>query len=397
MKKIISMKDVINIENFQKIQNDIAKATGVAIIATDYRGKPITKHSLCTEYCNIIRSDKNLKELCEKCDSRGGLEAARTGKPYIYRCHRGLVDFAIPIIIQDQYLGSLMSGQILTDNRDSLELEDIIQCNNSDEDNEMLIKAYEKLNAIPLKKIKAIANMMFHIANYIVEEGNFRIVQGEIIKSNDKIVKYNEDNIKLTRELNKLKLKDMESHTSENFIFEVLNTVASLSIIEGAHRTHEIICQLSKMLRYTLEKASKMVYLEEELKYIFFYLNLYKIRFGERLNFSIDIDSIYNNMKVPVMSIYLFIDNIILYVLKRNHGKLHIKISVEETENWIIILIKYNCIGINKNELLDINKKDILIDVKRRLDKFHMSEYDIEINSNSYKDTEIIIKLLRDR
>nr|WP_307905871.1 hypothetical protein [Clostridium botulinum] len=102
-------------------------------------------------------------------------------------------------------------------------------------------------------------------------------------------------------------------------------------------------------------------------------------------------------MKVPVMSIYLFIDNIILYVLKRNHGKLHIKISVEETENWIIILIKYNCIGINKNELLDINKKDILIDVKRRLDKFHMSEYDIEINSNSYKDTEIIIKLLRDR
>ncbi|MCD3296937.1 histidine kinase, partial [Clostridium botulinum C/D] len=54
-------------------------------------------------------------------------------------------------------------------------------------------------------------------------------------------------------------------------------------------------------------------------------------------------------------------------------------------------------IGINKNELLDINKKDILIDVKRRLDKFHISDYDIEINSNSYKDTEIIIKLLGDR
>ena len=104
----INIKDIINIESFQKIQNDIAKATGVAIITTDYKGKPVTEHSSCTEFCKIIRSKDNLKELCEKCDSRGGLEAARSGRPYIYKCHRGLIDFAVPIIVEEQYLGSLM-------------------------------------------------------------------------------------------------------------------------------------------------------------------------------------------------------------------------------------------------------------------------------------------------
>ncbi|MCR1934001.1 PocR ligand-binding domain-containing protein [Clostridium tepidum] len=35
---------------FQKIQDDIAQATGLGIITCDYKGKPVTKHSRCSKF-----------------------------------------------------------------------------------------------------------------------------------------------------------------------------------------------------------------------------------------------------------------------------------------------------------------------------------------------------------
>src|SRR5574344_135715 len=89
--------------DFQKLQDEMASATKLACITVDYTGTPITSHSRCSEFCNVVRNHPELKVLCEKCDSRGGLEAARLKKPYLYTCHFGIVDVAIPIIYQNLY------------------------------------------------------------------------------------------------------------------------------------------------------------------------------------------------------------------------------------------------------------------------------------------------------
>lgn len=86
---------IFNPDDFQKIQDDISIASELAIITVDYKGVPITAHSNCSEFCKKMRSSQ-YGVYCEKCDSHGGLEAARIGKPFIYLCHAGLIDFAIP-------------------------------------------------------------------------------------------------------------------------------------------------------------------------------------------------------------------------------------------------------------------------------------------------------------
>ncbi len=163
---------ILNIEQFQKIQDDIAKATGMAVIAIDYTGKPITNHSCCTDFCKKVRSNKELAKLCEKCDSRGGLEAARDEGAYIYLCHFGIVDIAIPIVFDGQYLGAIMAGQVLVNIAEAGELEKIVskkyQLNL--ENHPELAKEYLKLNTMPLDKIQSIANMINRLINYIVGE-----------------------------------------------------------------------------------------------------------------------------------------------------------------------------------------------------------------------------------
>lgn len=110
---IIELDKLIEACDFQKLQDEVATATKLACITVDYTGTPVTKHSRCTGFCAAVRNNPHLKFLCEKCDSRGGLEAARLKEPYLYICHMGIMDFAIPIIYKNLYIGAILGGQVL--------------------------------------------------------------------------------------------------------------------------------------------------------------------------------------------------------------------------------------------------------------------------------------------
>ena len=91
------LSDFIDLDLLQNIQDNCSKAMGLAFITVDYKGIPITKYSGFTSHCMLGRQAKGFAEMCEQCDAHGGLHAAITGQPYIYRCHADLVDFAVPI------------------------------------------------------------------------------------------------------------------------------------------------------------------------------------------------------------------------------------------------------------------------------------------------------------
>jgi ligand-binding sensor protein/AraC-like DNA-binding protein len=167
---------IVNPVKFQKIQDDIASATDLALITVDYKGTPLTKHSNCSDFCQKVRSS-SYGTYCEKCDSHGGLEAARLRKPYIYICHFGLIDFAIPIIVKDLYIGAFMAGQILLSPQDLADApESILPGVQSKWKSigEGMKEAFDALPVMRLDKITALANMLLHIGNYCVEEAELK-------------------------------------------------------------------------------------------------------------------------------------------------------------------------------------------------------------------------------
>lgn len=163
---------IVNPDKFQKIQDDIATATGLALITVDYTGHPITKHSNCSEFCQKVRASKQ-GIYCEKCDSHGGLEAARIRKPYSYLCHAGLIDIAIPIIVNDLYLGAFMAGQVRLTNSPPKQAPEYILpgiAGSIASMNGELKPLYDKLTSMTMEQIHAFANMLLHIGNYCVTE-----------------------------------------------------------------------------------------------------------------------------------------------------------------------------------------------------------------------------------
>ncbi|WP_236892055.1 PocR ligand-binding domain-containing protein [Clostridium beijerinckii] len=251
MNNIINLKDIISIDDFQNIQDDIAKATEISIITTDYKGKPVTKHSCCTEFCSIIRRDKKQSELCERCDSRGGIEATRTGKPYIYICHKGLVDFAVPIIVQGQYIGDIMAGQVLINQDEQKYLESVTNVNCDLGGDQELIYAYNRLPTIPLEKIKNISQMILHLSKYLVEEGMHKITVKKLNESSEQSTKLETEQIKLQNNLEKLKLKSLYTQISPKFVFNIMNNIYSLALIEDAEKTSDLTYRFTEFIRNT--------------------------------------------------------------------------------------------------------------------------------------------------
>ena len=239
---------IVNPRKFQVIQDDISLATDLAIVTVDYMGKPLTKHSNCSEFCTNVRSSK-YGNYCEKCDSHGGLEAARNRKPFIYICHAGIVDFAIPIIVNDLYLGAFMAGQVILSQLDSQYAPDRILHNVNQTFDPMkearFLESYTKLPIMRLDKIIALANMLLHIGNYCVNEAELRA----LITSNSmrqeanqfgKTKYINDDDQNIIRPLNKhIKnepyliiqpaLTYIKKHPKEKITLEKMATLCNIS------------------------------------------------------------------------------------------------------------------------------------------------------------------------
>lgn len=209
----LNLNKIIDLDKWQKLQDSLSIVTKMAIITVDYKGIPVSKHSFCNPFCGTVRNDPELSSYCQKCDSRGGLEAVRLNKPYIYLCHFNIVDIAIPIIVDDKYIGAIMAGQVkLNKKEDEESLEHILtlpskHINNTDK----FDKLYSNIPSLSYEEVTNISEMLFQLCNYIVEEALDKALLLEMYEK--EII--NKDNIDNTLNLSSYKASNIKSIKDE--------------------------------------------------------------------------------------------------------------------------------------------------------------------------------------
>ncbi len=165
----ITLLDVIDRQTLQSLQDAFANATGMAALATDATGS-VTHLSNPTDFCmNLTRKSPVGCERCNKCDLQGGAESSRTGRPSVYYCHGGLVDFAAPIMLNGRHIGSLIGGQILTEEPDDNKFRKIAR--EIGVDPEEYVNALHKIKIVPKSQVDAAANLLYQMANALSDVG----------------------------------------------------------------------------------------------------------------------------------------------------------------------------------------------------------------------------------
>jgi len=170
-----NIQSILDIPHWEKIQDKLAQLTGTAIICIDYKGTPVTKHSCRTDFCSVIRENPISRKRCFRCDALAGLEAVRLERPYIYLCHCGIVDVAVPVMVGDRYLGSVMFGQVRLPNKDeekAVRLVNEISSFQAEEETARvdLLEMYERLPEMEYDRIVEIADLISSFVDYMVHK-----------------------------------------------------------------------------------------------------------------------------------------------------------------------------------------------------------------------------------
>ena len=111
----VRLQDIFDMDFIQHFQDEFARAVGMTAVTVDLDGTPVTHPTDWTDFCmKYTRGCPKGKARCEKCDADNGAKAAREGKPQVYECHAGLMDFAAPIMLNGKQVGSVLGGQVLT-------------------------------------------------------------------------------------------------------------------------------------------------------------------------------------------------------------------------------------------------------------------------------------------
>lgn len=90
--------------------------TGDALVQLQPAGSDSGKrNSPSTMFCDLVHGfGEHEEETCARSDVPAQQRCRATGYTQVYACHIGLTDIAVPVICDDQYLGTLFSGQVLT-------------------------------------------------------------------------------------------------------------------------------------------------------------------------------------------------------------------------------------------------------------------------------------------
>lgn len=179
----MELKDFMNMNKLQEIQDNFSEATGLAAIAVGKNGEYITEGSNFTDFCmKYTRGSKEGNKRCVKCDN----ECSGT-----YFCHAGLMDFSVDIVANGEKMGAIIGGQVLPKQPDEEEFR-----NTAKElgiDPEKYIQALRKVPVSTEKRIQSSANLLGIIVNQLVNLEYFKHVNaGRLDKVKDEISKSGE-------------------------------------------------------------------------------------------------------------------------------------------------------------------------------------------------------------
>jgi two-component system LytT family sensor kinase len=163
------------------------------------------------------------------------------------------------------------------------------------------------------------------------------------------------------------RLASLTSQINPHFLFNTLNSVASL-IRSDRETARELIFKLSAILRRLLRKQEALASLRAELSFIDGYLGIEVVRFGDKLKIVKEIDSDTLDLLVPSMLLQPIVENSIKHGIspKIGGGTIWLRAAVQGSR--LQIELEDDGVGIRPEAMADVFRRGIGVsNVQERL------------------------------
>jgi len=194
----------------------------------------------------------------------------------------------------------------------------------------------------------------------------------------------------------------LQSQINPHFLYNTLDTIQWKALEHNAYDVADMINSLSKFFRISLSDGKEYINISDEVEHVRNYLDIQKIRYKDKVTYSIDFEESISQYLVPKMIIQPLVENSIYHGLKLKRQVGAIKINIKMVDEFIIIEVIDNGMGIEDKKLHELRnnlKHSVesehygLYNINERLKLTFKDKYNIQIDSEYENWTKVLLKI----
>ena len=427
----LDISKIVNTSILQDLPEAFYDATGLITAIQNLNGELLTsipRKDFCKFCHNMMFGSMDTFKRCHKSNAAGAKQAYEVGGPFVYHCHAGLVDVAAPIIVNGYHVGSVECGQILLRHPDDhyrARVRKLLAPFPSDFIDAQ-IAALDEVTVIPLSRVRKFAQLLYAIANAIVDLIINHQREKELNDEHEKQIDRYRSRMTLEKQisdsqlrLKEAELKALEAQVNPHFLYNTLDTIQWLAVLDRSKEIQQISYALGQLLRRTLDKKSGIVTLREELEQVRNYLFIQKMRFGGKLTQSINVESSIMDFHVPKLVLQPLVENAILHGLepKSAPGNIWIR-GWLHSDDQAMLEVSDDGVGMSPEVMEELSLMKLedfeaeaagydgrgerinhprigILNVQKRLTHYFGKEYGLEVRTNKDAGTTVIVRFPR--
>jgi two-component system LytT family sensor kinase len=235
-------------------------------------------------------------------------------------------------------------------------------------------------------------SLLFQVLTYLIVYALILTVT-YVMDARKRMARQMTETARLSAELSKSQLAALRQQMEPHFMFNTLHSITGLVRDNKNDAAVNMIVGLSEFLRRALEDSHRsQVTLEEEVEYLQRYLDLQKVRFGERLQVSVDIPAELLRAQVPNLLLQPLVENAIKHGIARRAAGGTVRVAAAHSGGKLNLSI-YN------------DGPDFPVDVKAtragvgisnlrtRLQILHGNESELKLNRTDTGAVEVVVSL----
>ena len=158
-------------------------------------------------------------------------------------------------------------------------------------------------------------------------------------------------------EQNRMEL--LKSQINPHFLFNTLNMIGSMAELEDAETTEKMTQALAALFRYNLSTKDQIVPLAMELQVVSEYMYLQKMRFGNRVNYEVDVPADADRICIPSFTLQPLVENAVVHGIskKEQGGTVSVKaehLAPENGTDRILLTIRDDGLGMSSERLAQL-------------------------------------------
>ncbi|MDF2613111.1 MAG: hypothetical protein K0S71_897 [Clostridia bacterium] len=218
----------------------------------------------------------------------------------------------------------------------------------------------------------------------------------------DKINELIRDVLEKQNRIKDAEYKTLQAQINPHFLYNTLNSVRWMAIIQKADNIKQAVECLARLLRNTTSKADIFIPIEEEVKNLTDYIYLQKLAYTNKFEVELDIDEKVLELKCLKFILQPLVENAIFHGIEPKEEVGSIDIKIYNQGDLIYFCIADDGVGIPEDKLgyileadesAAINRENTIgvNNINQRIKNIYGSQYGLSIDSKEGRYTHITI------